>query len=311
MNTTAADTAPHSEVTVQRPLTLSTTLATLVRREFWEHPGLWRAPAIVAGLLAISTVFSMTVSIDDRRMTHMGGPDRIMVLNASQDLWVSLIYLVAAVVVTFYVLDTLYTERKDRSILFWKSLPVSDGLTVLSKFLVAVIVVPLGVFVLAIASHMVAFAIWKMRVAAGGMPDMVAWDAMAWLRGETVILLCLILSSLWYAPVVAAGLLVSAWVRRNPVLWATLPLLFLPIFEYVFFRTSYLWRFISYRSGGIWNVLTTRDGHTVMSESMHMLSDFNWAAAFTSLDLWLGVAATAALLYATVRTRRYRDDTAS
>ena len=310
MNTTTADTAPRSELTVQRPLTLSTTLATLLRRELWEHPALWRAPAIVAGLLAISTVFSMTINIEDRRVTHLGAPERIMALNVSQDLWVTLIYLVAAVVVTFYVLDTLYAERKDRSILFWKSLPVSDGLTVLSKFLVAVVVVPLGVFVLAIASHMVAFAIWKMRVASGGMPDVVAWDTIAWLRGETVILLCLILSSLWYAPVVAAGLLVSAWVKRNPVLWATLPLLFLPIFEYVFFRTGYLWGFISYRSGGIWSVLTTRDGHSVMNESMHMLSDLNWAAAFTNHNLWLGVLAAAAMLYAAARIRRYRDDTA-
>jgi hypothetical protein len=42
---------------------------------------------------------------------------------------------------------------------------------------------------------------------------------------------------------------------------------------------------------------------------MRMLSDFNWAAAFSSPDLWLGVVAAAGLLYATARVRRYRDDT--
>jgi ABC-2 type transport system permease protein len=310
MNTTTASVAPPSELSVQQPLKATTTLATLVRREFWEHPALWRAPAIVAGLLAISTLFSMTININDRHVPHMGDAERIMVLNVSQDAWVSLIYLIASVVVTFYVLDTLYTERKDRSILFWKSLPVSDGLTVLSKFLVAVVVVPLVVFVLAIASHLIALAIWKLRVAGGGIPDVVTWDTRAWLRGETVILLCLILSSVWYAPVVAAGLLVSAWVKRSPVMWATLPVLFLPIFEYLFFRTRYIWSFISYRSGGIWGVLTTRDGHSVMNEDMHMLHDLNWGAAFTNVNLWLGVVAAAGLLYAAARIRRYRDDTA-
>ena len=310
MNTTAEAT-PRSELTVQPPLKMSTTLAMLVRREFWEHPALWRAPAVVAGLLAISTVFSLTINVNfgDGHVPGMGNEERIKLLNASQDLWATLIYLVAGLVVTFYALDTLYTERKDRSILFWKSLPVSDGLTVLSKFLVCVVAVPLAVFVLAVASHLIALAIWKMRVAGGGVPDVIAWDLLAWLRGETVILLCLVLASLWYAPLVAAGLLLSAWVKRNPVLWAMLPVIFLPIFEHLFFRTSYLWSLIRYRSGGIWVVLLTRDGHSVMGENVRMLRDLNWAAAFTNANLWLGLIATAAMLYAAARIRRYRDDT--
>ena len=49
MNSTTANAAPRSDLTVQQPLKLSTTLATLVRREFWEHPALWRAPLIIAG----------------------------------------------------------------------------------------------------------------------------------------------------------------------------------------------------------------------------------------------------------------------
>ena len=284
-------------------------LFTLVRRELWEHASLWRVPLIVAGLLAITTIFSVSFDINDRHMPHIGDPERVMVLNVSQDAWAVILYLVASFAVTFYVLDSLYTERKDRSILFWKSLPVSDGLTVLSKFLVAAVLVPLAVFVLASASHLVALIIWKLRVAAGGVPDVVTWDTIAWLRGEVVIFLCLILSSLWYAPVIAAALLLSAWVKRSPLLWATLPLLVLPIFEYIVFRTGYIWSFIRYRSGGIWHILGTRDGHSLMNEQMHMLNDLNWAAAFTSLDLWLGMLAAAALLYAAARVRRYRDDT--
>jgi len=308
MNTETADlrTAPVSAAAGSDTRGI---LLTLMRREFWEHTALWRVPLIVAGLLAISTIFSVSIDVNSDRVAHIGDPERIMVLNVTQDVWAAVIYLVASIVVTFYALDALYTERKDRSILFWKSLPVSDGLTVLSKFLVAVVLVPLGVFVLAIASHLIAFTIWKLRVAGGGVPDVINWNAVAWLRGELVIFLCLILSSLWYAPVVAAALLLSAWVKRSPLLWATLPLFLVPIFEYIVFRTRYIWNFIQYRSGGIWHILGTRDGHSVMSEQMRMLNDLNWAGAFTSVSLWLGVLAAAAMLYAAARIRRYRDDT--
>ena len=210
---------------------------------------------------------------------------------------------------TFFLLDCLYAERKDRSILFWKSTAGLRRATVLSKFLVAMVVVPLGVFLLAIASHLIALSIWELRLASGGVPDVVSWDTIAWVRGELVILLCIILSSLWYAPAAAAAMLLSAWLKRGPILWAFLGPLLLVLLEGIVFHTFYFWHFIQYRTSGIWHLLTTRGGHSVMSDKMRMLSDFNWAAAFSSPDLWLGVVAAAGLLYATARVRRYRDDT--
>ena len=286
-------------------------LLTLIRREFWEHPGLWRVPAIVAGLLALATLFSVRlgVNLDGRHIPQVDDAARIMVLNMSQMVWALIIYVTAAIVVSFYCLDCLYAERKDRSILFWKSLPVSDGMTVLSKFLVAVVIVPLGVFALALASHLLALLVWKLRVAAGGAPDVVSWDTVAWLRGALVIFLCLLLSSLWYAPVIAAALLASAWLKKSPLVWVTLALVLVPLFEYIVFRTGYIWSFLRYRRGAIWYVLTSVDGHSVFSDNGRLLSEMNWAGAFTNVNLWLGVIATAALLYGAARIRRYRDDT--
>jgi ABC-2 type transport system permease protein len=288
------------------------TLRTLMQREFWEHPALWRAPAIVAGLLAVATVFAVArgIHIDGGNIPGLLDARRVMVLNVSQDVWLMVIYLVASIVVSFYALDCLFAERKDRSILFWKSLPVSDGLTVLSKFLVASVAVPLLVFGLALVSHLIAFFIWKLRVATGGVPDVVAWDTVAWVRGEIFLALLLTLSSLWYAPVIAAMMLVSAWVKRAPIMWATLPLVLLPIFEYIVFRTGYILAFLHYRTQGIWQVLLSRNGEPInINEDSRLLSDLNWLGAFASPGLWLGVAAAAALLYAAARVRRYRDDT--
>lgn len=287
-------------------------LLTLIRREFWEHAALLRVPAIIAALLAVLTLFSSShvgIEINGAHIREIDGSERIMVLNMSQLAWGVLVYLAAAIVVTFYCLDSLYAERKDRSILFWKSLPVSDGMTVLSKFLVAVVIVPLGAFVLALASHLLAFLIWKLRAAAGGVPDVVSWNSIAWVRGELVIFLVIALSSLWYAPVVAAALLASAWLKRSPVLWVTLGLILAPAFEYIVFHTGYLASVIRYRGNAIWHVLTHVDGHSVLNENVRLLSDLNWSGAFTYPALWLGLAAAAALLYGAARARRYRDDT--
>jgi ABC-2 type transport system permease protein len=287
------------------------TLRTLIRREFWEHTALWLVPLIVAAALAVVTVFakSVGVRVNDVSIQNVDADARIIVLNMSQMLWVAVLYVAAAIVGAFVALDCLYAERKDRSILFWKSLPVSDGLTVLSKFLVIVVVAPLGIFVLGAVGHLVALGIWQLRAASGAVPDVATWNTIAWLRGECVILLMLILASLWYAPLVAASMLLSAWVKRSPLLWAILPLVLGCIFELIVFRTKHLWHFLQYRSGGIWNVLTHRDGYSVINGPGKLLNDLNWAAAFTHVDLWLGVLATAALLYGAMRIRRYRDDT--
>jgi len=299
--------APHRVA----PEATRQTLRTLMRREFWEHTALWLVPLIVAAALAVVTMFAKTIGVrvNDLSIQHFDEPARILVLNTSQLLWVAVLYIAAAIVGAFIALDCLYAERKDRSILFWKSLPVSDGLTVLSKFLVIVAVAPLGIFVLAGASHLIALGIWQLRAASGAVPDVAIWNTVAWLRGECVILLCLILASLWYAPLVAASMLLSAWVKRSPVLWAILPLALGCIFEFLVFRTKHLWHFLQYRSGGIWNVLSHRDGYSVIEGPGKLLNDLNWAAAFLHVDLWLGVLAAAAMLYGAARIRRYRDDT--
>jgi ABC-2 type transport system permease protein len=284
-----------------------TTLITLMRREFWEHRGLWLLPTILAALLALATLVSVSFDFHGNRMPSLGADQKLMVLNMSQMMFALIIYAAAAFVVSFYALDCLYAERKDRSILFWKSLPVSDGMTVLSKFLVAVVAVPVLVFVLAIASQMVAFLIWELRVAIGNAPDVVRWDALAWLRGVTVIFLITLLSSLWYAPVIAASMLLSAWIKKNPLLWSVLGPLLLVVFEYVVFRTGYISSVIRYRTNALWKVLAPHNGQS--GENLRILSDLNWADAFTFPNLWLGVLAAAALLWAAARVRRYRDDT--
>jgi ABC-2 type transport system permease protein len=219
--------------------------------------------------------------------------------------------LVTTIVLVFYLLDCLYAERKDRSILFWKSLPVSDGLTVLSKLLVALLLVPLGVFALGLVLSLALTGIWQVNAFLGRLPAIPGWDMAGWLQTELALLLCFAVGALWYAPCAAYLLLVSAWARRNPFLWLILPPVAAQILERVAFGTHYVASFIGYRLFGIWPKLF---GHMQFGRGRaHLLgsalAQLDLGAALADLDLWLGLAAAAGLTFAAIRIRRYRDDT--
>jgi len=316
MNTTLADNAPDSPRTDAAPAAKGPggVLLTLVRRELWEHRALWLAPLVVAALLAVvAAIGRVHIDMDD-------APDlssesqRVALFSIIQWVLAMPLYIVIIFVGSFYLLDCLYAERKDRSILFWKSLPVSDGLTVCSKLLVGLVVVPFGVFALALLAHLVFTVILGARLALGTLPPIFTWSSYEWLRTEAVMLLTTFFAVLWYAPIAGYLLLVSAWVRRAPILWATLPFVLGPVLEWVAFGTRYLLSFIDYRVNGIWGILGVSHLRIIAKHGPHApvgtaLEVLDFRGALLSIDLWLGLAATAALVYAATRIRRYRDDT--
>jgi len=306
MNANAATVAPAPAI-MRRAGTLDTIVA-LVRRELWEHRSLWIAPLVVEGLLAISLLIGrINMDLPEQVLTPQ---QKVSILTIGQWVGAQPLFITMATVVVFYLLDCLYAERKDRSILFWKSLPLSDELTVGSKLVVATVVVPIGAFVLASAADLVFAAIFALRV-----PGALSWNTYEWARTELVLLLEVILGVLWYLPIAGALLLFSAWIRRNPILWATLVPIVAPIVEFVALRTKYIWHFETYRMNGIWHKLLS--GPDLWDKaSFHnlppvgvVLDTFNIRGAFTDIDLWLGVVAAFAMAYAAARVRRYRDDT--
>jgi ABC-2 type transport system permease protein len=292
---------------------------TLVRREFWEHRSLWMAPLAVAGLLlvcALPTHGAFQINLDDG--VQWLDPEHKAILFALAQWGLSVPhYLVMIIVLNFYLLDCLYAERRDRSILFWKSLPVSDGATVASKLFVGLIVVPVGTFVIALVTNLLFTAIWNLRAVFGHSPELVLWDTVALLKVEILMLLGLVVSILWYAPLVAALLLASAWARRNVLLWVTLVPLVAIIVERLAFGTHYVSGLLEYRMNGIWERLhieaaalgsMTSVGPSEVVSLPRLLDRINIGSAFTNIDLWLGLLVAGAFTYAAARIRRYRDD---
>ena len=292
---------------------------TLVRREFWEHRSLWRGPLVVSVLLLVCAVITHgALKIDAAEPTEWLNPQSKAIVFALAQ-WALTVphYLVMTLLLSFYLLDCLYAERKDRSILFWKSLPVSDGATVASKVAVACVVVPLGTFALALITDILFTAIWDLRAVIGHSPELLVWDTVAFLKTQALMFLGLVVSVLWYSPFLGCFLLASACVRRNVVMWVTVVPLLLVIFERIAFGTHWLSSLVNYRTYGIWYDLHLESAvlssiHNVGPAEVVSLPEVfdrvHIGPAFTNIDLWLGLVFAAACAYAAARVRGFRDE---
>jgi ABC-2 type transport system permease protein len=203
----------------------------------------------------------------------------------------------------FYSLDALYGERRDRSILFWKSLPVSDLTTVLSKAITPVVILPLVTFAVSVGTQSIMLLVSTVVLLGSGQSVTPLWSHGSLFQSWPMLLHhLLIVHGLWYVPIYGWLLLVSAWARRAPFLWASLPLLAIGAVERIAFNTSHFARMLGHRLIG-----GPDDDFMTGSLSMHPLTHFAPGAFLSSPGLWIGLAVGAVFLAAAVRLRRYGD----
>jgi ABC-2 type transport system permease protein len=289
-------------------------LPILIRREFWEHRALWIAPLVLVGIYFCMCFVPGPGIVGIPKGVHIPdlGPERSVVafLGFQVGLTSFLILLMGAVVF-FYLADCLYAERKDRSILFWKSLPVSDWITVLSKAVVALVVMPIAICALALVANLIAYGIlWIRFHDTAVMPNFIRWDTVAWLRLNGNVFANILVMSLWYLPIVGYQLLLSAWARSSVLVWTLLPPLALMLAEGWFVRSWHVANFLGYRLfWGMWDHRMPPDlepsAHNTVDKVLHST---NLLPALGNINLWLGVAVGAVLVLAAIRIRRYRDD---
>ncbi|MBX3693939.1 MAG: hypothetical protein KF790_02070 [Steroidobacteraceae bacterium] len=289
----------------------------LVRREFWEHRALWFAPLAMSVLWIVIVAFFRIQMGSSQALTVMQGRAIVNVIGWGMSVAT---LLVVTIVVTFYLLDALYAERRDRSILFWKSLPVSDSATVLAKFLVAMVIVPLGAFLAVAVTDLAVRAIIAARGGAGlAMEQASLWDGRMWWQAQVLLLIGVVASMLWYAPLAAYLLVVSAWARRSVTLWAVLPPLVLVIVERIALQTSHVWEFLADRLSPAVPIMRGIDAHlaegTISIDRNEivvpgaLLQQVDIGAIFLNAPMLLGLVAAVVLLVIAIRLRRYRDDT--
>ncbi len=222
-------------------------LTWLLKREFWEHRGgfFW-APVWIGIALLTLTLLSLIagevglvvhgsrgsfevngVATNLSDMLAHVGPKQVeqaaAALAGSLYGLGSLFTLVIGIVLFFYLLGALYDDRRDRSVLFWKSLPVSDAATVISKALMAITLIPLLVFAIFLATWLLLLVMMSVAVLLhGGSPWQLIWG-----QGNLLPLLTLQIATLpahmLFALLTAGWLLLcSAWARSKPFLWAVL-----------------------------------------------------------------------------------------
>src|SRR3982751_1397731 len=128
---------PSSRATATRPFYWS------VWRELWENHSIYIAPSIVAAIILFGSFVGGFHLAGRRHNALLLDPvRRRAAIEMPYDVAAMMFIFTAFIIGVFYCLDALHGERRERSILFWKSLPVSDFTTVLSKAVVALVVIP-------------------------------------------------------------------------------------------------------------------------------------------------------------------------
>jgi ABC-2 type transport system permease protein len=276
-----------------------------VRRELWEHRSIYLAP------LAVAAIFLLGFFINSfklpRRMPALLALDwseQHQALLQPYDFAGGVIMVVMMLVSIYYSLDALFSERRDRSILFWKSLPVSDLTVVLSKAAIPLVIIPVICYVLTFLLHLTMLLWSSVVLLASGQSISTLWAQVSLFQTTVMILYHLVtVHTLWYAPIYGWLLLVSAWSRRAPFLWAVLPPLAIAVLEKILFNTWYFARSIGYRFTGPQAFVFP--SHADMP--MHAMTSLDPGRFFASLGLWLGFLAAAIFLLLAARVRRYRD----
>lgn len=327
------------------------TMKWLIKREYWEHKGgfFW-APVVVGAIMTFfiaATMFTAvamgtrhgfsstvvngttvsTVTDLSTAMTPEQQREGAIAVAAGYMGVSAPLFLVLPFVVFFFCLGALFDERKDRSVLFWKSLPISDGDTVLSKVAIGLIVAPLITLAVATLMSVLVLLLGCIAAAMSGLhmsgqifstPDLYL--------APLQIAAMLPVYILWALPTVGWLMMVSAWARTKPFLWAVgVPLLtgsLLTWFNAMFnfgWNIGWFWQHIVMRGllsviPGMWFVHHGIPNGGDIGAGIHQNSDNlglvlsqSWRVLATP-DAWIGIAAGAAMIYVAIRLRRWRDE---
>jgi ABC-2 type transport system permease protein len=285
-----------------QPLAITRPWYWSVRRELWESRWLYLAPLAIATLVLFACFIS-ALSLP-RKMRNLSNPTperQHSVVISPFKIAPAPIMMATLLVGFFYSLDALYGERRDRSILFWKSLPVSDRTTVLAKASIPMLVLPLIAFALSVAVSVILLMVTNAVVLATGLNPARLWGELHFIERVFVMFYGLTVHALWFAPLYGWLLFISAWARRAPLVWAVLPVLALAAVERMTFGSSWFLSLVKYRfNGAIKTAFDFGKPHSELSQ----LTPLNFV---TTPGLWIGLLVAAGFLAATVKLRRNRE----
>jgi ABC-2 type transport system permease protein len=311
-------------------------LLALVQREFWENKGAFRTtPLVIGGIYILFLLMSIftTAHFDNELYTFREAirllaeqPVEFRAAHGHEVLLGSSLFftVVLAFVVFFYLLGALYDDRKDRSILFWKSLPASDTLTIASKLLAAMVLAPLIFWAVFVVTQIVMAVIASIMVlSVGENPWTLFLSVVNPLHAWFILLLSYLAASIWFLPIYGWLMLVSAFAPRIPLLFAVLPPVVFSILQIWidFLRTftldSSLFGIIGEWVANSPAILTAQvsEGRGTLALGVPLTDDFDHAVTLAnildrlfSLHILVGLAVAAVFLAAALWLRRRATD---
>ncbi|WP_251359235.1 hypothetical protein [Kangiella sp. TOML190] len=317
------------------------TFMTLLKREYWEHKtGFQWVPIGIAALGLFATLLAVVfltndtvkISIGTQNPTDLVGlweatasrGDKSLAMTAWYYSNVLNLAIVMGFVGYFYCLGALYDDRKDKSILFWKSLPVSDTETVLSKVVSVCIVLPLIIFVISVLSNLGMMLIGLLFAALSN------WDIAGMVFSPGIILkaswyqlVAGVMAVLWIFPFIGYLLFVSSATKRVPFLVSWLPIIVIVIVESIVFRSGHFISWLGGHFSGVVKAYTTpysimsQIDEKGLSELKEVTSKIGWefdsgwgsfANQLTDMGLWFGLVIGAVFIVGAIFIRRYRDE---
>ena len=269
-----------------------------VWRELWENHSIYIAPSIVAAIILFGS-FVGAFHLPGRRQSALllDPARRRAAIELPYDVAAMMLIFTAFIIGVFYCLDALHGERRERSILFWKSLPVSDLTTVFSKAIIPLVVLPMVSFAIIVVTQLIMLLISTVALLPSGLAT-TTWANFNLFRQSLILLYGLIAIALWHAPIYGWALLVSGWARRATFLWAVLPLLAIGFFEKITFNTSYFASMLKDRLLGF--------APEAFEFTAHATPRLTPGRYLSSPGLWLGLIFAAVFITAAIRLRRYR-----
>jgi ABC-2 type transport system permease protein len=297
------ESSPGSRLSAPKIITEAQRFYWSLQRELWENRSLYIAPLVVAALVLLGSLISaIRLPATMRAAAALSPMQQAKALQEPYYFAALLLMGTTFVVAIIYCLDALYGERRDRSILFWKSLPVSDFTIVVSKASIPIVVLPLLTFAIAVVTQWIMLLMSSAVLAGSAGSVATLWSQVSPVRmslGELFHLVAM--HGFWYAPIYCWLLLVSAWAKRVPILWAALPLAAIGVVEKIAFNSATFLSMVGQR------IASPDDGSATGSMAMDHFSRTTLVQFLSSPGLWIGLALAAAFLAAAMRIRHYRE----
>ena len=326
------------------------TMKWLLRREFWEHKGGFVWAPLIAALIMVVLVGgvvgygvasgkmagdSISIQVDGEEVHNTRVADiltaekRANMASMVANNYIATgapILVILPIVAFFYCLAALYDDRRDRSILFWKSLPISDTDTVLSKLVTVLVIAPLIAIAVASATAAVIVIMGSIAASTVGVGILGAlFTNVNFYLAPLYLVAMLPVYILWALPTAGWLLLVSSWAKSKVFLWAVgVPLMAAVLLKWLDYLLGMSAGVTINADWVINNVLEAillglvpgtwfmEAGSALPQPTdrgiplLPMLT-YSWST-LAKPELWAGVVAGVAMIAGAIRLRRWRDE---